>query len=264
MSILEEIFAHKQIEVGRSKLRLPIKELEARALETPAPVDFATALKNPDLPAPRLIAEVKYKSPSKGVFREDFNPLSLASSYAQNGAAAISVLTDETYFGGHLDTLKQIEALDLGLPLLRKDFIYDPYQVLQARVYGASAVLLIAAMLSQTELSALINITHQNQLSPLVEVHNESELSRAIEAGANIIGINNRNLHDFTVDLGTTLRLAPQCPGDKMLVSESGIKNQSDIQRLGQAGVDAILVGETLVRAKDPGRKVRNLTRVAV
>lgn len=264
MSVLEEIFAHKQIEVQHSKQLLPIKELEARALEAPVPVDFATALKNPDMPAPRLIAEVKYKSPSKGVFREDFNPLSLASSYAQNGAVAISVLTDETYFGGHLDNLKQIEALNLGLPLLRKDFIFDPYQILEARAYGASAVLLIVAMLSQTELSALISKAYQYQLSPLVEIHNEAEMSRAIDAGALIIGINNRDLHDFTVDLGTTLRLAPQCPADKMVVSESGIKTQSDIKQLANVGVDAILIGESLVRAQDTAQKVRSLTRVAV
>jgi indole-3-glycerol phosphate synthase len=262
MSILEEIFAHKQIEVQRSKQRVPTVELEAHAVQSRVPRDFTYALTNPDLPAPRLIAEVKYKSPSKGVFRQDFDPLSLASTYAQNGAAAISVLTDEIYFGGHLEALKQIDAMGLGLPLLRKDFIFDPYQILEARANGASAVLLIVAMLTQTELLTLIKKTYQYQLSPLVEIHNEGEISRAIDAGANIIGINNRNLHDFTVDLDVSLRLASNCPTDTVLVSESGIKTQSDIQQLADAGVNAILVGESLVRAQDIGQKVRSLTRV--
>jgi indole-3-glycerol phosphate synthase len=263
MSILEEIFAHKKVEVKHAKGRFPTKELEARASQACLPLDFATALTNHDLPAPRLIAEVKYKSPSKGVFRRDFDPLSLATSYANNGAAAISVLTDETYFGGHLETLSQIDAMDLGLPLLRKDFIFDPYQVLEARAYGASAVLLIVAMLAQPALEALIEKTYKYHLTPLVEVHSEDELSRAIDAGAKIIGINNRDLHDFKVDLDVSVRLASKCPADKVLVSESGIKTQSDIKRLADAGVDAILVGELLVSAQDTGRKVRSLTRVA-
>jgi indole-3-glycerol phosphate synthase len=263
MSILEEIFANKQTEVQKSKQRAPTIEMETRAFQSQVPQDFATALTNPNLPAPRLIAEVKYKSPSKGVFRQDFDPLSLASSYAQNGAAAISVITDKTYFGGHLNTLKQIDALDQGIPLLRKDFLFDPYQILEARANGASAVLLIVAMLSQTELFTLIRKAYETQLSPLVEVHNDEEMSRAIDAGANIIGINNRNLHDFTVDLDISLHLASRCTPDKVLVSESGIKSQSDIKLLADAGVDAILVGESLVRARDIGQKVRSLTRIA-
>lgn len=262
MSILIEIFAHKRVEVQQSKQHISTLELEARASQSQVPLDFATALTNPDLPAPRLIAEVKYKSPSKGVFRRDYDPLSLANSYAQNGAAAISVITDETYFGGHLNTLKQIDALNSHLPLLRKDFIFDPYQILEARACGASAVLLIVAMLSQSELNDLIRKSYETQLSPLVEVHNEEEMSRAIDAGANIIGINNRNLHDFSVDLDISLRLASRRPPDKVLVSESGIKSQSDIKLLADAGVDAILVGESLVRAQDIGQKVRRLTRV--
>ena len=262
MSILEEIFAHKKVEVKHAKQHTPTTKLEAQASQARLPLDFLTALTNHDLPAPRLIAEVKYNSPSKGVFRRDFDPISLATSYAQNGAAAISVLTDETYFGGHLETLRQVDALDLGLPLLRKDVIFDPYQILEARAYGASAVLLIVAMLTQSELVALIEKACAYHLTPLVEIHNEDELSRAIDAGAKIIGINNRDLHDFGVDLDVSVRLASKCPADKVLVSESGIKTRSDTKRLADAGVDAILVGESLVSAQDTGRKVRSLTRV--
>lgn len=263
MSILEEIFAHKKVEVKHARGRFPTAEMEVQASQARLPLDFATALTNNELPAPRLIAEVKHKSPSKGVFRRDFDPISLASSYAQNGAAAISVLTDESYFGGHLETLSQIDALDLDLPLLRKDFIFDPYQVLEARAYGASAVLLIVAMLAQPALEVLIEKTYTNHLTPLVEVHSEDELSRAIDAGAKVIGINNRDLHDFRVDLDVSVRLASKCPADIVLVSESGIKTQSDVKRLADVGIDAILVGESLVSAQDTGRKVRSLTRVA-
>jgi indole-3-glycerol phosphate synthase len=264
MSILHEIFANKQKEVQLAKQGTPPSRLETQVINSPTPLDFASALKNFEFPAPRLIAEVKYKSPSKGVFRRDFDPKFLAHSYAQNGAAAISVLTDEKYFGGNLRTLRQIHGLGLGIPLLRKDFIFDHYQLLEARVYGASAVLLIVAMLDQKKLINMIGEAGMLDLGVLVEVHNEGEMVRALEAGAKIIGINNRNLHDFSVNLDTSLELASISPKDIVTVSESGIKDLADIELLTDAGVDAILVGESLVRAEDVGLKVRGFTRVGV
>jgi indole-3-glycerol phosphate synthase len=262
MSILHEILANKQKEVQLAKQNTLPSKLETQAISSPTPLDFAAALKSAELPAPRLIAEVKYKSPSKGVFRRDFDPKYLARNYAQNGATAISVLTDEKFFGGNLSTLKQIHRLGLGIPLLRKDFIFDHYQLLEARVYGASAVLLIVALLDQKKLINMIGEAGLLELGVLVEVHNEGEMVRALDAGAKIIGINNRNLHDFSVNLGTSLELASISPKDIVLVSESGIKDPADIELLSDAGVDAILVGESLVRATDVGKKVREFTRV--
>ncbi|MBN2503695.1 MAG: indole-3-glycerol phosphate synthase TrpC, partial [Anaerolineales bacterium] len=243
---------------------LPIEQLEERAQNTHFPPDFAAALTNPGKPTPRLIAEIKQRSPSKGMLREPFDALPLAETYAHNGAAAISVLTDEKYFGGCLGRLRMIHALGLGLPLLRKDFIFDRYQLLEARAAGASAALLIVAMLKQAELAQLIAECNDLGLTPLVEVHDEAEFKRALDAGACVIGINNRNLHDFSVSLETSLRLVAQCPEGILLVSESGIKSQADIECLGAAGVDAILVGESLVTAEDVAEKVRSFTRVAV
>lgn len=255
MSILNEIFAQKRIEVQQSKQKVSSAELEQQAIQAPLRSDFSAALTRRDLPAPRLIAEVKYRSPSKGVFRHDFDAQLLASSFSQNGAAALSVLTDEVYFGGSLDILKQIDELALGKPLLRKDFIFDSYQILEARIYGASAVLLITAMLTQVELRSLIAFASDVHLSALVEVHNEEEMVRALKAGADMIGINNRDLHDFSVNLDTTMHLAPLCPEGKVLVSESGITSQTDLKSLADAGVDAVLAGEALVRAPDPGQE---------
>ena len=223
MSVLDEIFAAKKTELLRVMAQVPAAQLRQDVAKASPVHDFHAALKRRDLPAPRLIAEVKYKSPSKGVFRPDFDPLAFARSYAHNGAAAISVITETRYFGGDLDTLKDIRALDLGLPLLRKDFIFDPYQVLEARANGASALLLIAAMLEQGNLRSLLDLTHELGMSALVEVHDEHEMQQAIEAGALIVGINNRNLHDFSVNLETTYSLAQKRPPDVVLVSESGI-----------------------------------------
>jgi indole-3-glycerol phosphate synthase len=207
-----------------------------------------------------LIAEIKHKSPSRGVLKKDFKPLTLAETYAENGAAAISVLTDEIYFGGSLEILKTIHAKALGLPLLRKDFIFERYQLLEARAAGASAVLLIAAMLEDRQLVDLIAESRALSLTPFVEVHNESELERALNADALVIGINNRDLHDFSVNLETSLKLARLCPPEIVIVAESGINSTEDIQRLSEANVDAVLVGEALVTAADIASKVRSLS----
>ena len=210
---------------------------------------------------PRLIAEVKYRSPSKGILCPDFDHLGLARTYAKNGAAAISILTDEKYFGGSLDYLRKIAALTLGIPLLRKDFIFDHYQLLEARAAGASAVLLIVAMLKPEQLRDLLTAARELGLEALVETHTSDEVEEALEVGARVIGVNNRDLHTFNVSLETSLQLRPQIPSDVVMVAESGIHTTDDIARLAAAGVDAMLIGEGLVTALDVGAKVREFTR---
>lgn len=264
MSILGKIFDDKKFEVAQARQRYPIDQLEIQAYSTPLPLDFKQALTNPARTAPRLIAEVKHKSPSKGVLRDPFDPLELASTYQENGACAISVLTDQNYFGGSLQVLRDIHKCDLGLPLLRKDFIFDVYQLLEARAAGASAILLIAAMLKQDRLNDLMKKSIEMYLTPLVEIHDENELDQALSAGAKVIGINNRNLHDFSIDLRTSLQLAQSCPPEITLVSESGISSQDDILQLRQADFDAILVGEALVTAEDVAGQVRYFSQAGV
>jgi len=260
MSILDEIFAHKKNEVKAARHHLPFEQLRIQADQTPAPCDFKNALKDANRPAPRLIAEIKYKSPSKGVLNKNFNPKALANTYKQNGAAAISVLTDEQFFGGDLEILKSVHSQGLGLPILRKDFIFDRYQLLEARAAGASAVLLITAMLDNLQLKMLITESKNLLLTPLVEVHDEKEFERALSAHAEVIGVNNRNLHDFGIDLETSLRIAQLCPPEIVLVAESGIHTEEDIKILVEANIDAVLVGEALVTAPDVVAKVRSLS----
>ncbi len=263
MSILNEIFAHKRQEVAAAKARLPESRLELQALAAPTPPGFLAALLDFQRPAPRLIAEVKQRSPSKGLLCPDFAPLELARVYAANGAAAISVLTDEHFFGGSLEHLQTIAcAMQAGelpktLPLLRKDFIFDRYQLLEARAAGASAALLIAAMLPEADLRNLAAEAHALGLAALVEVHTRAELDKALDCGAQIIGVNNRDLHTFKVTLETTLALLPHIPAGIPCVAESGIHSRADIDRLAEAGVSAILVGEALVTAPNRGEKVR-------
>ena len=264
MSILEEIFAHKQQVVATARQQLSPEQLAVQASQMTDPVDFKSALQDTTRPAPRLIAEIKFKSPSKGVLSKDINPRALAATYAENGAAAISVLTDVKYFGGSLEILKTVYTQALGVPLLRKDFIFDLYQLLEARVAGASAVLLIVAMLEDLQLAELISDSQKLSLTALVEVHDEKELERALAASAKVIGINNRNLHDFSTNLETSLRLAKLCPPEIVLVAESGIHTIEEIQRLAEAKIDAILVGEALVTAPDVAAKVRSLAGVRV
>lgn len=257
MSILDEIFVHKRREVAAAQREKPAASLEAAIAESPTPPGFAVALKREARPAPRLAAEVKYRSPSKGILNPTFAPLDLARAYAHNGAAAISVLTDEKYFGGSLEILRQIAGLDLGLPLLRKDFIFDRYQLLEARAAGASAVLLILAMLTPDRLCALLAAAHALGLEALVETHTAAEVTQALDAGAYIIGVNNRDLHTFEVRLETCLQLRSQIPAWAVMVAESGIRSAADVEKLAAAGVDAMLVGEGLVTATDVGAKVR-------
>jgi len=258
MTILSEIFAHKRAEVKAQKKRVPLIELMRQIETARPPLDSVAALKA--RPCPALIAEVKKGSPSKGVLIDDFDPIRLAEIYAANGAAAISVLTDEKYFGGSLDYLRQIAALNLGLPLLRKEFICDPYQIYEARAAGADAVLLIVAELSDHEVITFQSRIRKLGMAALVEVHTRAELTRAVNAGATLIGINNRDLRDFSVSLGTTRRLRPLLPAHVAVVAESGISTPADVRGL---NVDAVLVGEALVRAEDVGAKVRELSQTS-
>jgi indole-3-glycerol phosphate synthase len=268
MSRLNEIFATKRAEVAGARATLPLAELAARARAAAAPRDFVAALRSAVRPG--LIAEVKHASPSRGVLVQDFDPLRLARIYAQGGAAAISVLTDERYFRGSLDHLRAIRTA-VDLPLLRKDFVYDPYQVYEARAAGADAILLIVAALAAEQLGELHALAAELGMAALVEVHTAAELDTALALRAGLVGINARNLHDFNVSLETTRDLARRAPQQVCLVAESGIHTANDVAWLGGAtrvgggqGIDAILVGEALVTAPDVAAKVRELSSASV
>jgi indole-3-glycerol phosphate synthase len=259
-TFLERIVAHKRREVAERRERRPLAQVEHEATATTPPLNFAAALAAPGM---RLIAEVKGASPSKGVLIEPFEPGVIAADYLAAGADAISVLTDEAFFKGSLDYLREVKALSVAsprpAPTLRKDFLLDRYQLAEARAAGADAILLIVAMLDDDTLRELHTVAQEWGLAALVEVHNEAETERALAAGATIIGINNRDLHSFRVDLATTERLAPQIPQGVTIVGESGISTVEDVRRLAAAGVDAILVGESLVKAPDRGAAIRAL-----
>jgi len=253
--IIDQIVATVRQGLAERKRQTPLTELERLVNNYGAPRDFQGAVRGEGI---KLIAEIKRASPSKGWLCPDLDVATLARSYARGGAVAISVLTEPTFFKGSfadLTTARQVTYL----PLLCKDFVLDPYQVYEARTCGADAILLITAILSLSELSALIKIAQGLGMSALVEVHSESEVKKALEAKGNPIGINNRNLADFSVDLGTTLRLRPLIPPDVTVVSESGIKSYADVIALKNAGVNAVLVGEALVTSPDPEAKLREL-----
>ena len=255
---LEKIVADKLAELEARKQSLPQAELQRQALAQSPPLSLASALRGHHI---RLIAEVKRASPSRGIICPDFDPVAIARNYARSGAAAISVLTEERYFQGSLDHLKDI-AVDLGNsrpPLLRKDFILDPYQVYESRSYGADGLLLIVAILTPEKLGELLSLSHDLGMECLVEVHNEAELRTALDSGARIIGINNRDLKTFAIDLTTTEHLRPLIPPDRIVVSESGISRRSDIEKMQRWGVDAVLIGEALMSAPDITVKVRQL-----
>lgn len=258
MTILEEIFAYKRQEIERRKREKPLPVVCAEAEKARPTRDFIQALRR--APArPALIAEIKKASPSKGLLCRNFDPLALARVYTENGAAAISVLTDEKYFQGHLDFLRQIAAASPRLPLLRKDFLCDEYQVYEARAAGADAILLIVAGLERKTLLRLHALAQKLGMTPLVEVHTLEELHLALECDPVLIGINNRDLRDFSVSLETTFRLRPHIPDHICVVAESGIHSAKDARALTEAGVDAILVGEALVTADNVAAKAREL-----
>lgn len=254
---LDRIVADKRNELTVAKAATSAAALEARVVDAPRVRSFIDALRGPKL---SLIAEVKKASPSKGLLRADFDPVDIATSYARGGASAISVLTDAKHFQGSLDHLAAIRnTLPDGPPLLRKDFVFDEYQVLEARANGADALLLIVAMLEQPLLESLMAAIKGHGMTPLVEVHDEAEMERAAAAGAELLGINNRDLRTFDVDLATTERLRPLAPPHAVVVAESGIFTRDDMRRLEAIGVDAVLIGEALVKEPDPGAKVREL-----
>lgn len=255
-TILDEIVASKHRELSTSRARLPLEELEAQAAHAPPVRDFRAALAGPG--PIRLIAEVKKASPAAKVIRPDFDPVAIAREYQAHGAHCVSVLTDAPYFQGHLSHLARVRA-SIAIPVLRKDFLIDEYQVVEARVAGADAILLIAEILSDDELKRLLSRAHSLGMSALVEFYEESNLARVLAAGADLIGINNRDLTRFEIDLDHTLRLRDRVPPHALLVSESGIQSRADVERLESGGVDAILVGESLMRADDIGKAVERL-----
>ena len=253
-AILDKIMADKKLEVEEKKQLLPLSALKERIARR-KPLDFAAALRGKGI---KLIAEVKKASPSRGVLCPDFDPVALAKIYAQNGAAAISVLTEVNYFKGSLKHLVDIRGA-VNIPLLRKDFIYDEYQIYESAAYGADALLLIVAILSPEQLMELMELSRSLGLDCLVEVHNEEELFTALLAGAEIIGINNRDLNTFRVDTNTTRRLRMLIPDENIVVSESGIHNSDDMKKMKECKVNAVLVGEALVTASDIPAKIREL-----
>ncbi len=258
--ILDKILKTKAEEVAVAKLREPLTELEPRVSDLEdQPRGFARALRiMRDSGGTALITEVKKGSPSKGIIREDFDPVEIAVSYENGGATCLSVLTDEQYFYGHLRYLWDIRE-QVSLPLLRKDFIIDPYQVVEARVAGADAVLLIAAALNDEQLLALAEKARSLQLDTLLEVHDELELERALQLPVDLIGINNRNLSTFVTDLAITEQLAGRIPKQQLAVAESGINSRADIERLQAAGAGAFLIGESLMREDDIEAKLAEL-----
>ena len=257
-TILDSIVETKRLEVERRKIEAPLASLEERTRALPLPLNLSGALMGDGT---RLIAEAKKASPSRGLLRDDYDPAALARAYADNGAAAVSVLTEKDNFQGSLEHMEAVKKVlqPLGIPVLRKDFIFDPYQVHEARAHGADALLLIVAILTPECLKELMELSQSLWLQVLTEVHNEEEMETALAAGAEIIGINNRDLRTFETDISTTEQLASKVPKGKILVSESGIHSHDDLVRLGRVGVHAVLVGEALITAADPGAKVREL-----
>jgi len=257
-SILEEIAAYKREWIHRQKARVSENELLTRA-QTYAPRDFTDAMETRmKTEKNAVIAEVKKASPSKGVIREDFDPVSIAASYAQGGATCLSVLTDERYFQGNDAYLQDIRKA-VSLPVLRKDFMLDPYQVIEARALGADAILIILAMVDDALAASLTAAAREQGLSILPEVHNRREMERALILDTQLIGINNRNLHSFETALQTTIDLLPHVPAGKSVITESGIHTPEDIQRMSDTGVHGFLIGESLMREPDPGEALASL-----
>ncbi len=247
--ILDEIMAYHRERLPKVMREVSLADVRALAMVAPPPADFYAALK---VPGVSLIAECKKASPSKGLMVSNYDPVQLAKTYVKAGAQAISVLTDGRHFQGSLDHLRDVkEAVGRQVPVLRKDFIFHPYQVHEARAAGADALLLIAAVLGDGDLQKLLALTHKLGMNALLEVHTEAECARVLTMNPRIIGVNNRNLQTFEVDFDNTARLRQMIPAEVVVVGESGLKTAADVQRMREAGVDAMLVGEVLVKSKD-------------
>ena len=259
MTILENIASYKREEVARAKTQAPLGVLEKRIRLNSAPRGFrARLLEKQSGGQFALIAEIKKASPSKGIIREDLNPEALAHAYGQGGATCLSVLTDAPSFQGRLESL-QIACEATRLPILRKDFMLDPYQVAEARAFGADCILVILAMVDDAIARALMEESKAYGMDTLVEVHDEPELQRALALGAKMIGVNNRDLKTFQTDLNVTLSLAPKIPDDVLIVAESGLSTRADLECLAAAGVTTFLIGETLMRQTDVAAATRAL-----
>lgn len=255
-TILDKIILQKQSDLAVMAAQRPLPEIQRRIDSAPPVRDFLSALKSRHPMG--LIAEVKKASPSAGLIRADFHPVQIARTYAENGAACISVLTEEHFFQGHLSYLEQIRA-EVQIPVLRKDFIIDPYQVWEARASGADCILLIAECLDDDQLHTLAGLSQQLGMQSLVEVYDPENVARVLDLNLPLIGVNNRDLRTFTTDLQHTIRLREQIPAEIMVIGESGIHTRDDVQRLEAAGVHGILVGESLMRSEDIGAGVRQL-----
>ncbi len=259
MNILDTIIENKKEEVHRQKKAVPVTRLIDLSQNLPAPRSFCNCLDAQTTVA--IIAEIKRASPSAGLLRADFDPVFIAQSYEKNGASALSILTDERFFKGKLEYINHVRQ-HVEIPILRKDFIIDPYQVVEARAFGADVILLIMGALSKAQCLELVATAHELNLGTLVEVHCREELNTALSCDFRVIGINNRNLRTLEVDLNTTERLLAHIPGQVKVVSESGIKNKKEIERLGQLGVDAVLIGESLMRQSDIGAALKQFVGV--
>jgi indole-3-glycerol phosphate synthase len=251
--ILDDIIEVKRREVAERKKTITLPAFESAAARMPPRRDFRAALSGE---GPAIIAEVKRRSPSRGIIREDFDPAAIARTYEESGAAAVSVLTDETFFGGSNEDLTTVKSA-VSLPVLRKEFIIDPWQIYETRAIGADAILLIAAVLGERELHEYHTLAASLGLASLVEVHDRAEMERALRTGAEIVGINNRDLKTFQTDIGQSLALAPLIPADRIGVSESGIHSRREIEILLQAGIRAFLIGEALIAARDIGQALK-------
>jgi indole-3-glycerol phosphate synthase len=256
--ILDKIIAHKKLEVEEQKRFQPLDGIKRKLINAGEVRNFRSAISHPG--RVNLIAEIKKASPSKGIIREDFNPSAIAKIYEQSGASAISVLTDNEFFKGDLSYLNVVRSVTLALPILRKDFIIDEYQVYQSRLAGADAILLIASVLDQPILINLLSIAKSIGLDCLVEVHTEEELEKVLNTDACIIGINNRDLNTFQTNIQTTAKLRQLIPDDKIVVSESGISSKDDVKFLQKCGVQAMLIGESLMTSNDIALKIKQLT----
>ena len=259
MTVLDEIVAHKREEVAAARLALSLDAVRARAAAAPPARDFAAAVTGPPV---RIIAEIKRASPARGHIRADADPAAIARIYEQGGAAAISVLTDRRYFGGSDDDFRAVRGA-INLPVVRKDFVVDPYQIYQARALHADAVLLIAGTVGTADLVLLARLAAELEMTALFEVHTEAQVDEVLAAGARVVGINNRDLRSLAVDLGTTARVRPRIPPGVRVISESGIETADDIARVCREGIDAVLVGTALMASPEPAAHLRQLRLAA-